>query len=912
MNRNPLGTWSRVPPADGPGVHSDEASSAWPVIRKLVSPATARAIAALDGFSIRRNPSTPFGGSATADEEEDDAIGFEELIPVARLVTGQWGVPVAYQTEIRGRLARDIGPQLGKTLVGGRRRLPILRENPEPQTHGEPVKSGDWVNENFWPRMATLRAELASLEVKSDRKYDRLDKKNAKKNKRTWTTAIRQMRADVEWVLSQEDVARAGRGRVVERQGASPDAPIVSVMGIDPSKGFSLRGMTAERAARRQDDRDGYVPTAERKPWGAISAKGNQKLPFAAYSTLPMASCPSAAGCKVQLVPSYKISPLTGKPGLYRKGREVKKGGERVVVGLTKSGYCYSFTSWRYADSFACQFRNCLAEFTDREFAICAGGGADTLPLERQPRIDAAYRGRRARTWHTFCRQMVERDLAGALKPAAKGGKPAFVRIYVDGDINTEDNVFEWMVVCADLQRTRIVENGRVMHPGIQAYGYSKCWDQFLLLDRRRVEDLLGDDWPKYVRWERGSGIAAQAVPHVPQFRWPDNYTLNLSADSAWNDDVPGHDSALRRVTVAMADLPISRGYFASVNLQQSIAGLDAQFANGAPAVFPAPPAGDVPFPFNENRMRAILDMNARMSLAQVAHLTKREDKEAALKGAYIALVNEYQLIDFVKRSVSRAKLTQGQVKITIDSIKKAYKTGPLKGETKADDTMVLELSESLLHSLYRAWFAFLYAHGADPSVKQLYASGFAGQQPMSFSDVVFLELARDAVDLGKAPLSRSDYVEEQRQEGMASSVKVLLNRIESGRGGSLGDAIVYANKKAAAVVGRARSMADIEASLAGQKLTAKQIADFRKKFDQATYVAKYAKVDEYQKKALAVALHEVLWSFNLGGSCPLVCGNCFDTPTPPLPNTDEYLMTRHRCASRNAFKARTIHIGRH
>ena len=912
MNHDPLGTWSRVPPADGPGVHSDEASSAWPVIRKLVSPATARAIAALDGFSIRRNPSAPFGKVGAADdEEEDDAIGFEELIPVARLVTGQWGVPGEYQAEIRERLARDIGPQLEKTtLSGDRRRLPILRENPDPGPF-EPVKSGEWVNQNFWPRMAVLRDALISLEVQANRKYDRLDKKNGKNNKRTWTNALRQMRGDVEWVISQEKDARAGKGRVVERAGASPDAPIVSVMGIDPSKSFSLRGMMAERAARRPDDRDGYVPSAERKPWGAIAAKGNQKLPFASYSTLPMSSCPSAGGCRVNLVEVYKISPLTGKPGKYLKGKEVKKGGKEVVTGLTKSGYCYSFTSWRYADSFARQFRNCLAEFTDREFAICAGGGAATLPLDLGARVEAAYRGRRARTWHTFCRQMVERDLAGALKPASKGGKPAFVRIYVDGDINSEDNVFEWMVLCADLQRTRIVENGRVLHPGIQAYGYSKCWGQFLLLDRRRVEDLLGSDWPSDVRWERGTGIATKSVT-VSQFRWPDNYTLNLSADSAWNDDAPSRDTKNRRVTVAMADLPISRGYFASVNLQRSIVDLNAQFANGASAVFPAPPAGDVPFPFNENRMRAILDMNARMSLAQVANLTKREDKEAVLKGAYIALVNEYQLADFVKRSVSRAKLTAGQVKFTIDPIAKAYKTGSLKGRMKEDDTLVLELSESLLHNLYRAWFAFLYVRGADPSVKQLYASGFTGQQPATFSDVVFLELARDAVDLGKAPLGKSDYVEEQRQKAMSASVKTLLNRIESGRGGSLAEAIVYANKKSTAVADRARSMVDIEASLVQQKLTAKQIADFRKKFDQAEYVAKYAKVDEYQKKALAVALHEVLWSFNLGGSCPLVCGNCFDTPTPPLPNTDEYLMTRHRCASRNAFKARTIHIGRH
>lgn len=888
MNRNPLGTWSRVPPADGPGIHSDEASSAWPVIRKLVSPSTARAIASIDGFSVRRNPSGPFG-EVGEDEEGDGAIGFEELIPVARLVTGQWGTPTMPNKQLGSRLATDIGPQLGSQLGlrpgQERRRLAVLRSNP-----AEEVLQGSWLDESFWPRMEALRLQLARLERGANRRYDAADKKSGLRGKRGWVIALRQMRGDVEWVIEQRAKALSGRARVVQREGSSESSPIVSVMGINPTNRFALR------APRRNPSGDlEKVPDAERKPWGAISAKGNQKLPFASYSTLPMASCPGAGGCKVELV--------------------------KTGSGLTKTGYCYSFTAWRYPDSFARQFRNCLAEFTDREFAICAGGAADTLPIDISTRVDAAYRGRGVRTWHSFCRQMVERDLAGALKPAAEGGKPAFVRIYVDGDINSEDNVFEWMVFCAKLQGTRIVKDGRVLHPGIQAYGYSKNWDQFLLLDRRRVEDLLGGDWPQYVRWERGSGIVTHTPAEHPigpvrvvplsQFRWPDNYTLNLSADSIWNNEAAGKDSTQRRVTVAMADLPISRGYFASVNLQQSIAGLNAQFANGKYAEFPPPPAEKIPFPFNENRMRAILHMNARMNVEQVKDLPDRASKEQALKLAYIELVQEYQLESFVKRTISRAKRTLGQVKITINRVSPVFTTGSRKGQRKTDDTMVLELSESLLHNLYQAWFSFLYAHGADPSVQSLYASSFTGGQPQSFSDIVFLELARDAVDLGKKPLSRGDYLEEKRQKKMLASVDTMLNRIKKGLGGSLKDAIIYADKDAKKA-SRARPMADIVRELS-KRLTPKQVADFQKNYDPAAFVASYAtKVDEYQKKALAVALHEVLWTFNVGGSCPLVCGNCFDTPTPPLPNTDEYLQTRHRCASREGFRARTIHIGRH
>jgi hypothetical protein len=59
--------------------------------------------------------------------------------------------------------------------------------------------------------------------------------------------------------------------------------------------------------------------------------------------------------------------------------------------------------------------------------------------------------------------------------------------------------------------------------------------------------------------------------------------------------------------------------------------------------------------------------------------------------------------------------------------------------------------------------------------------------------------------------------------------------------------------------------------------------------------------------KALALALHEVLWVLDLGGSCPLICGNCSDTPTP---TEDDPGIPR--CASKGKFGNKVIHIGMH
>lgn len=68
--------------------------------------------------------------------------------------------------------------------------------------------------------------------------------------------------------------------------------------------------------------------------------------------------------------------------------------------------------------------------------------------------------------------------------------------------------------------------------------------------------------------------------------------------------------------------------------------------------------------------------------------------------------------------------------------------------------------------------------------------------------------------------------------------------------------------------------------------------------------------------KVIAQHLHEVLWAFGAGGSCPLVCGNCFDSPDP-----ENDKLAVHRCASKpgrmfgrtpDGRIGATIHIGLH
>ena len=148
-------------------------------------------------------------------------------------------------------------------------------------------------------------------------------------------------------------------------------------------------------------------------------------------------------------------------------GADCPGAGECWWVGK-KKGWCYSVKAWRYPAAFFGQLMRSV--------------------LMRSPET-------RAIIAHEF----------------GKLGPNAILRLYVDGDFRDVEQLEFWM----NLLKTR---------PDIRAYGYSKSWDEFLLLDSRGYD-------------------------------WPDNYQLNLSSGSR-------HPHYMREL---MARLACARGEFVAV-----------------------------------------------------------------------------------------------------------------------------------------------------------------------------------------------------------------------------------------------------------------------------------------------------------------------------------------------------------
>jgi hypothetical protein len=114
---------------------------------------------------------------------------------------------------------------------------------------------------------------------------------------------------------------------------------------------------------------------------------------------------------------------------------------------------------------------------------------------------------------------MLLRYATGRAFIAAEFGriKGDVLRLYVDGDFHSTDNLRFWM----DLIKTR---------PDIKVYGYSKSWAEFITL-------------------------------HLQQYEFPSNYMLNLSGGSKW-DYMP----AMRSI---MESLPVTRGTFAAYQVDR-------------------------------------------------------------------------------------------------------------------------------------------------------------------------------------------------------------------------------------------------------------------------------------------------------------------------------------------------------
>lgn len=114
---------------------------------------------------------------------------------------------------------------------------------------------------------------------------------------------------------------------------------------------------------------------------------------------------------------------------------------------------------------------------------------------------------------------MLLRYATGRAFIAAEFGriKGDVLRLYVDGDFHSIDNLRFWMDLCK-------------ARPELKVYGYSKSWSEFIAL-------------------------------HLQRYEFPTNYMLNLSGGSKW-DSMP----TMRSI---MEALPVTRGVFAAYQVDR-------------------------------------------------------------------------------------------------------------------------------------------------------------------------------------------------------------------------------------------------------------------------------------------------------------------------------------------------------
>lgn len=211
--------------------------------------------------------------------------------------------------------------------------------------------------------------------------------------------------------------------------------------------------------------------------WGVL-ANGNGKLPFVAYSELPMATCPGAGDCAV-------YSKQSGK----------------------NKGWCYSFRAWRYPDAFARQFLNTLANVADEVFAQMRAGKEITTinprPKKKKVGDPVSWKWERylqpgVRMWPNYIKWLA----LYMTRTKRKGTRPMFMRLFVDGDMRNARNVQEWMKVCRDMEQGKASLRAYGGKAHVEVYGYSKAWAAFAAARKGMV--------------------------------WPNNYTLNLSGGSIY------------------------------------------------------------------------------------------------------------------------------------------------------------------------------------------------------------------------------------------------------------------------------------------------------------------------------------------------------------------------------------------
>jgi len=481
-----------APLAHGPGMHGSELDAAFDDIKQYLPPTLRAEFKSQLGTTFERNAgegvfvaSGEASAGDSADGKGDTKVPMRLLYEVAMMVTGRWGItalPSVHKRNDGANLPRVEGRSDGANATGKvfqeKSSVSVFRQQ-------DPFRPGQYMP--FWERMKQLRELLLDRRAIAKKAYGK------RKTEGKWVLVIDDMLHAVDYVLQQEG-----------------------------------------RAASKRTIFDG--DDNKKKPFGmnvpVLKSEGNSKLPFIAYSELPMSTCPGAGDC-----------------GVYSKNEE-----SGTISSTGGTGYCYSFKAWRYPDAFKRQFLNTLANTADREFTILRNNdGKDTDSKAMYwPRIRAAMRENGPRPWMQYVADQVLREAANIVKNDIRlgrranvenGGRVVFFRLFVDGDIGPPDSVRSWMdaikhmgsrsAIDAIAKKQRLKETGSM--GTIQVYGYSKCWGEFVALD--------------------GTG-----------YSWPENYTLNMSNASEYAR-VPEIVNAIKR-------LPITRGYFDAIDFAQHLQSL--------------------------------------------------------------------------------------------------------------------------------------------------------------------------------------------------------------------------------------------------------------------------------------------------------------------------------------------------
>lgn len=163
-----------------------------------------------------------------------------------------------------------------------------------------------------------------------------------------------------------------------------------------------------------------------------IFMKGNVKLPYQCFSTLPAITCPSAGYC------------------LNKKADGSMSDNQRFLGGKGAKGWCYSFKGWRYPATFYRQLINTiLIRISDKRHII-----NDIDRIVKAHNVRLKKQGK------------------------APNSEKLVVRLYVDGDMDSIETLDFWMKTLRK-------------YPMIAAYGYSKSWRIFLNYDK-----MINGDWP--------------------------------------------------------------------------------------------------------------------------------------------------------------------------------------------------------------------------------------------------------------------------------------------------------------------------------------------------------------------------------------------------------------------------------